>query len=152
MKGGLFWKILLGFWLFIFSRMQGGGGSRVEKHGRAKGARAGQLVPPLTIFGNAKIVPAPLPGRETMRMPKIALALLCVAAATAPFLSGAQPAGFKRIPVQRVDLSTPGREAVQAISEPQHKARGDCLSRRQDRRSRTAERWIQGWAHMCRAF
>jgi quercetin dioxygenase-like cupin family protein len=52
-----------------------------------------------------------------MRQPKIALALVCAAAAAAPFLSGAQPAGFKRIPVQRADLSVPGREVVQAVAE-----------------------------------
>jgi len=52
-----------------------------------------------------------------MRNTKIVLALLCVAAASAPFLSGAQPAGFKRIPIQKVDLSAPGREAVQAVAE-----------------------------------
>ena len=52
-----------------------------------------------------------------MRKTKIVLALLCAAAAAAPFLSSAQPAGFKRIPIQRADLSAPGREVVQAIAE-----------------------------------
>jgi quercetin dioxygenase-like cupin family protein len=52
-----------------------------------------------------------------MRSTKIVLALVCVVAASAPFLSGAQPAGFKRIPIQKVDLSAPGREAVQAVAE-----------------------------------
>ena len=52
-----------------------------------------------------------------MRHAKIVVSLLCAAAAAAPFLIAAQPAGFKRIPVQRVDLSAPGREAVQAVAE-----------------------------------
>ena len=51
-----------------------------------------------------------------MRNTKIVLSLLCVAAAAAPFLTGAQPAGFKRIPIQRGDLSVPGREVVQAVA------------------------------------
>ena len=52
-----------------------------------------------------------------MRHARIVLSLLCAALAAAPFLISAQPAGFKRIPVQRVDLSAPGREAVQAVAE-----------------------------------
>jgi quercetin dioxygenase-like cupin family protein len=53
-----------------------------------------------------------------MSKPKVVvLSLLCAAAAAAPFLSGAQPAGFKRTPVQRADLSVPGREVVQAVAE-----------------------------------
>ena len=52
-----------------------------------------------------------------MRNAKIVVGLLCAGAAAMPFLGGAQPAGFKRIPVQRVDLSAPGREAVQAVAE-----------------------------------
>lgn len=52
-----------------------------------------------------------------MRNTKIVLTLCCAAVLAAPFLISAQPAGFKRIPVQKVDLSVPGREAVQAVAE-----------------------------------
>jgi len=52
-----------------------------------------------------------------MRNTKIVLPLLFAAAVTAPFLINAQPAGFKRIPIQRADLSVPGREVVQAVAE-----------------------------------
>jgi len=52
-----------------------------------------------------------------MRNTKFVLSLLCAAAVAAPFLINAQPAGFKRIPVQRGDLTVPGREVVQAVAE-----------------------------------
>jgi len=52
-----------------------------------------------------------------MRNTKIVLPLLCAAAVAVPFLINAQPAGFKRIPIQRADLSVPGREVVQAVAE-----------------------------------
>jgi quercetin dioxygenase-like cupin family protein len=51
-----------------------------------------------------------------MKAIKFAVPLVCIALA-APLLIGAQPAGFKRIPIQRGDLSAPGREVVQAIAE-----------------------------------
>ena len=52
-----------------------------------------------------------------MRNTKIVLPLLFAVAVAAPFLINAQPAGFKRIPIQRADLSVPGREVVQAVAE-----------------------------------
>jgi len=51
-----------------------------------------------------------------MKIVKFAVPLACIALA-APLLIGAQSAGFKRIPIQRGDLSVPGREVVQAIAE-----------------------------------
>ena len=51
-----------------------------------------------------------------MKAINFAVPLVCIALA-APLLISAQPAGFKRVPVQRGDLSVPGREVVQAIAE-----------------------------------
>ena len=51
-----------------------------------------------------------------MKAVKFIFPFVCVALVS-PILCGAQPAGFKRIPIQRADLSAPGREVVQAIAE-----------------------------------
>ncbi len=55
---------------------------------------------------------------QEQRLTRVAIATaLALAAAMASLTISAQPAGFKRIPVQDQDLSMDGRHAVQAIAE-----------------------------------
>ena len=51
------------------------------------------------------------------RLASVTVAALCVVGVVAMHFASAQQVGFKRVDLQRHDLSTPGREAVQVIVE-----------------------------------
>lgn len=51
------------------------------------------------------------------RLASVTVAVLCVVGVVAMHFASAQQVGFKRVDLQRHDLSTPGREAVQVIVE-----------------------------------